>query len=58
MPHVQRVLLKDELPNPNDLDQYKPVDTCIPCNGGGKRMIEVEVTETPKQTKEEPYYGC
>jgi hypothetical protein len=47
MPHPLRVLREDEIPNPNELDRYKPIDTCWSCGGGGKRMIEVDVSERP-----------
>jgi hypothetical protein len=58
VPHVRRTLLQDEAPNPNDLDRYKTEDTCWSCLGSGKRMIEVEITEPPKQSEGEPYCGC
>jgi hypothetical protein len=47
VPHVPRVLLEGEIANPNDLDRYKTIETCWHCKGGGKRMIEVDVSETP-----------
>ncbi len=55
VPHVRRVLADGEIPNPNDLDQYQVIDTCWPCNGRGRRLVDIEITETPK---EKPYYGC
>ncbi len=55
VPHVRRVLAEGEVRNPNDLDQYQAIDTCWPCQGGGRRLVDVNVTETPKQTQEVPY---
>ncbi len=57
VPHVQKVLADGEVRNPNNLDQYQTIDTCWPCLGSGKRLVEINVMEPVKQT-EEPYCGC
>jgi hypothetical protein len=46
--HIAKALIKDEVPNPNDLDRYKEIDACDACGGTGKGMIEVNITEPPK----------
>ncbi len=58
VPHVRRVLAEGEVPNPNDLDRYKTEDVCWACLGSRTRLVDIEITEAPKQIAEEPYYGC
>ncbi len=58
VPHVRRVLLEGEVRNPNDLDQYKTEDTCWPCKGSGRLMVDVQIAEPPKQTEGNFDCGC